>query len=309
MSFGGGKSKQSNISGSQSTRDALGINTSVAGGQSGNFDIANSIGKAWNEALNRAQSSNVAQSIEQSKSFVSGAQQPFLSKLYADAMKTYQAQPDQVSAAQRIVNPLMAQGKTAYGKLIGLTNPTGQINAQEASLKSGLSDLFGQGRLGINGAATNAGAFGGARQGLEEAALGGEIAKAFTQGRGDIVANANQTALGAAQAAGPMAQQLAALGMSPESARFSGLQGLAGLLGDPTVLSSSMGTSGSRGTSTSYGTSTGGSNNMSSSLGAGKANNFANSLGINLEQALATSFAKGKSNSGNFNMGFQFPGT
>lgn len=79
-------------------------------------------------------------------------------------------------------------------------NPTRQIQAQGRSLQSGLGEMFREElNPAIRGNAIAAGGFGGGRQGVAQGQAVGELADAYTQGLGDITANANAQALGASQ--------------------------------------------------------------------------------------------------------------
>jgi len=171
--------------------------------------------------------------------FVDPNQQPFLDTLYNQALKTYQGQrPGELQrTAQGIVDPLMRQGRGFTRNMAQLADPSRQIAAQERGLRSGLGRLFDEGSINLGANAAGQGAFGGSRHGVAEAALGGEIARAYTEGRGDIVAGANQTAVNAANVGQSGLGALANLGMMPTQAAWSGLSNFRDLLGGPTVLS------------------------------------------------------------------------
>ncbi|WP_425044063.1 hypothetical protein [Primorskyibacter sp. S87] len=100
-------------------------------------------------------------------------------------------------------NQLVRQGQQTIGALSSY-DPSQQIQAQETSLRAGLDNL-GAHRLNQLGAdAAHAGAFGGARHGLTEAAAIGELGRAYTEGLGDITARANAQGIQANSAIGQM---------------------------------------------------------------------------------------------------------
>lgn len=140
------------------------------------------------------------------------------------------------------------QGRKARGKvmpglqagmsgLMGVVDPTAQIEAQAGSLQAGLGALFREEMMpGIQAGAIGAGGFGGGRQGVAEAGAIGQIADAFSQGYGDIVANANATAVNAASQMSPLAQAISSAQMMPLEARMQTLQGRSDIFGDPITL-------------------------------------------------------------------------
>ncbi len=176
-------------------------------------------------------------SESQSRSFISEEQMPFLKDLWRQASGIAGRAGD----ASGTIAPWLAQG--AQG-LLGMGDPTAQIQAQTASLQSGLGQLF---REEINPAiqsnAISTGGFGGGRQGVAQGVAAGQMANAFTQGVGDITARANQTAMGA-------------LGMLPgfsqaytqaQSAGMNPFLQLAQILGRPVTLQEQSSTSESEG--------------------------------------------------------------
>jgi hypothetical protein len=178
---------------------------------------------------------------QSNKSFIAKQQLPYLENLWQQAQGV--ADPNAVTqAAQGVADfssPMMRQAMTS---VFGLTNPQAQIDAQAASLQSGLGDLF---RNEINPAiqtnAIAAGGFGGGRQGVAEGVAAGQLANAYTQGYGDIVGRANQTALGASGMMPGMMQGLYDTETLPSMAGFDPLTTLAAILGSPTVLGKSSG--------------------------------------------------------------------
>lgn len=196
-------------------------------------------------------SSNESQQTSSSdaSSFVWDQQIPYLTGLWDNASAA--ANPGGAGAALGGVNnfmqPLLQNTATNLG---GLTDPSGQIAAQAASLQSGLGDLF---RNEINPAiktnAISAGQFGGGRQGVAEGVATGQLANAYTQGYGDIVARANQQALGASALIPSFGQAQQQLALGQYTAPMDILAALSGILGSPTVLQKSQ----SRGQATGSG--------------------------------------------------------
>lgn len=265
MSVGGGKGSSDQVNSSQSQGEAwsnsLGLGENVSFGQQGAANQADS----WNQSsnLSNAQSTQDSNSFSQSGSYVDPSQAGYLDSLRKNAQSAY-------AASGATLNPfnqdLMGQGQQALGNLQSLGDATGVATAQLEGLRSGLDDMFGQGLNQIGANASSAGAFGGSRQALQEAALGGEIAKAYTQGYGDIMANANNQAITANNAAIAGLSPLYNLGMGSQ---FGSLGALQSLLGDTTVLQAATSGSQSTGQSTSdsIGTAAGGSTSTGSSFG------------------------------------------
>ncbi|WP_164658255.1 hypothetical protein [Tropicibacter sp. Alg240-R139] len=170
-----------------------------------------------------------------SSSYIDPSQAPYLDQLRQQAFSTFNQANPQINA---LGDQLLGQGNAVLGQMQQAGNTQQIIDAQLTGLRSGLNDIHSQGLNSIGDNAAAAGAFGGARQGVAEGVLGGEIGKAYTQGYGDIMANASQQALQANSAAGALIPQLFNLGMGSQ---FGGLGALQGLLGDPTVLSDAFG--------------------------------------------------------------------
>lgn len=185
-------------------------------------------------------SANIAQS------YVDPGQRPFLQALYgasADVTDPRGAAKAGVEATAYSL-PRIQQ---AFDSISALTDPTGQIAAQEAALSQGLGRFFREEiNPEISRGALAAGQSGGARQGVAQGVAAGQLADAFTQGRGDIVARANQTALGASAVIPTMAQTLYDTSLAPSSAGLDPLAQLAEILGGPTVLQTAIGQSASR---------------------------------------------------------------
>lgn len=161
---------------------------------------------------------------------------------------------------------LMGQGQQAIAGLQGY-DPQQQIAAQSASLRSGIDDMVGQQLNQLKGNAAAAGAFGGARHGLTEAAAIGEGTKAYAQGLGDITATANQQGIAANTAIGSMLPSLQQMqgntGTYAQGLAMNPLTSLASIYGQgPTTLS--YGQSGSNAFSNQQSTSF--SNSLSQAL-------------------------------------------
>ncbi|SFL44660.1 hypothetical protein [Shimia aestuarii] len=190
----------------------------------GSASKGNSYGYSNRDALNYNQSTG--------GSYIDPNQQPFLNQLREMSLGRYSSAQPVIDAAGGAAQDTAQQALT---NLQGLGNPNEVVGAQLTGLRSGLDDIYAQGRGQIGDNAISAGAFGGARHGLTEAALGGEIGKAYTQGYGDIMANAQRQSINANTAAMAGAPQL--LNTAIQS-QFAPLQALQGLLGDPTILQS-----------------------------------------------------------------------
>lgn len=196
-----------------------------------------------------------------------GPQGDQLESLYGAAGNLFgNIQGPQGAQGQQIGNELSGVGMGFLGQTQQLADSQGQIAAQEASLASGLGNLF---RDQINPAISNnaiqAGGFGGSRQGVAQGQAAGQLGQAFTEGLGDITARANAQALGAQGQGTASLPGLFDMGMAGFNNQWSPLQQFAGLLGGPQVLTQSQGTSES--SSESKGESSGSSWNAGASVG------------------------------------------
>lgn len=189
----------------------------------GSASEGNSFSKSWSDYFNNSESSG--------SSFVDPNQQGFLDFLRGTAQGTFGAtQP----GASDLVSDVNAAGGAALGNLAGLGNTQQVIDAQLTGLKSGLGELQQQGLNQIGDNAAAAGAFGGARQGIAESALRGEIGDAFTRGYGDIIANASRQSIDANNSVLAGGGQMIGNNLA---GTWGPLQALAGIIGDPTILS------------------------------------------------------------------------
>jgi len=139
---------------------------------------------------------------------------------------------------------LTQQGQGFLGNL-GMMGQAGNpyAQAQIGQLGQGLGRLFNQQIMpGIQSTFGQAGQLGGSRQALAQGQAAEGLGQAFTGGALDILGNSSQLALQANQAG------LGGLGSvfgQGQNSMFGSLPGLAGLLGDPTVLGKSSSKSGS----------------------------------------------------------------
>lgn len=211
-----------------------------------------SIGGSASKAGSQSQStsSGFDYGFGQSGTYIDPNQAPFLETLRNAAMSRFGNSEPLIADAVQTAGTV---GALSLNNLTQLGNPQQVIDAQLTGLKSGLGDIFSRGMQTIGDNAIASGAFGGSRQGVAEGVLGGEIGKAFTQGYGDIIANASRQAIDASNSA------LAGAGQNIGNmltGSFGGLQALAGILGDPTILSAaenvSMGGNEAQATSSSY---------------------------------------------------------
>lgn len=173
--------------------------------------------------------------MQQSAQNVYGPQAPYLQDVFGQAQQAFNTGNPYV---KKTADRLMGYGNTALDRLGFLSDPQAVAGAQLEGLSSGLNEIYDTtiNKIGDNAAA--AGAFGSGRHGLQEAALGGEIADAYTRGYGDITANAYNQALNANNAVNAMLPTLFNLGMGGQ---FAPLAQYASIIGDPTVLAQSMG--------------------------------------------------------------------
>ena len=174
------------------------------------------------QSSSNSQSTNEALSVAQGSSSSIGFNQSYID-------------PEQ-QAAQQLLSG-MAIGQIGQGAGINdqaiaannaLVDPTAQIAAQEASLATGLGNLFNNEiNPAIESQSLSTGGFGGGRQGVAQGVAAGQIADAYTTGLGDITARANSQAGNA-------------INMSSGLANFTMDQiAQAGqILGSPTVLQS-----------------------------------------------------------------------
>ena len=162
-----------------------------------------------------------------------------------------QQQQNMIGQALQFMNPAGAQnavygaerGNVQYGqqardRVAGLGDPSGQIAAQDASLQEGLGQLFrNEIAPSIQGNAIAAGGLGGGRQGVAEGQAAGDIASAYAQARGDIVARANQGALQANSMIPGFNQSIAGSAGNAFSGGMDMLGMFGQLLGQPQTLS------------------------------------------------------------------------
>ena len=190
-------------------------------------------------------------------------QQGGLESLFSAAGDLFQnQQAAQTASGFQQAGQLSAAGQNFLGGTQALADPRSQIAAQEASLASGLGNLF-QNQLNpaISSNAINAGGFGGSRQGVAQGQAIGQLGQAYTEGLGDITARANQQALGAQGQGIASLGSLFDMGMAGYNNAWNPLQQYQSLLGAPTVLTQAQGTS--------YGSQESASKSKSSSFSAG----------------------------------------
>lgn len=202
---------------------------------------SSSYGYNISDALSTMNSGSTGTSTSQSGQNIWGPQANQLKDLYGATGDLAQAQSGEAAKlGQQLATDLGRMGQGYQQTLQGLADPTAQIKAQEASLKSGLGSLFrDEINPNLTAGAVGAGGMGGGRQGVAQGVATGQLADAYTQGLGDITAAANAQA-GTAASAGlsslPMMQNL---GMSGLTSAWLPYQMQAGILGGPTALGSS----------------------------------------------------------------------
>lgn len=185
---------------------------------------------------NSSTSQNASRNVSNSDSFVDPNQSPFLRGLYGLSSGFANPQGQQGAAAQAgyVNNPALQRSITGIS---ALTDPNAQIAAQTKSLQSGLGRLFREEiNPGIESSAISAGGLGGGRQGVAQGVATGQLASAYTEGVGDIVARANQTATSAGAILPQLTQSLLQSRLAPQTAGMDVLGQLSQILGSPTVL-------------------------------------------------------------------------
>jgi len=187
-----------------------------------------------------------------SNSFIAPSQLPYLQNLWTGAQASMS--PNYIGSVQGAagqMNPFLTQGMEG---LRGLMDTSGMVAEQDASLQAGLGQLFReQINPAIEGSAMRAGGFGGGRQGVAQGTAVGQLGDAYTKGRGDIVANANRVALGAASQMPQFAQQYFNQNSSAAGAGMDQWARLAAILGGPTILNQSTGRSETTGKTDQWG--------------------------------------------------------
>ncbi len=207
------------------------------------------MGASGSESSSKSNSLSLAQSYGLSNSFGFNNSSTFVDPASAGAFNTMRNQAVSIAdpqAAERAAfgqsrqNDKLLQG--AAGSLTSLSDPSSQIAAQSASLQAGLGDLF-QNEINpaIKSEAVLAGGLGGGRQGVAQGVAAGELADAFTQGYGDIVARANNQAMNAANSIPGLTQAMMGNSMSPYGAGLDVLGQLSSVLGQQNILSKSSG--------------------------------------------------------------------
>jgi hypothetical protein len=198
-------------------------------------------------------SESIQSQASNSSSFIDPTQMGFLKSLWGSAAGAVDPRAAGAAAGGVTGQTLPGLG-AAFGDIQALTNPQAQIEEQTKSLQAGLGQMFREEiNPAIAGGAISAGGFGGARHGVAQGVAAGQMGQAFTQGRGDIVARANQTALGAGSLLPTMAAGMQGQGQAPYVAVQEALQRLAGILGGPTVVGNASSSAGSSSSEKKFG--------------------------------------------------------
>jgi len=202
---------------------------------------------------NKSTSTNSALSQSQNSSFLDPFQQQQFQQMIGQAGNFLNPQGAQ-NAVYGAESGNLAAGTAARDRMAGLGDPSGQIAAQDASLQEGLGQLFSNQIMpSIQGNAIAAGGLGGGRQGVAEGQAAGDIASAYAQARGDIVARANQGATQANALIPGMNQSIAGSALGQYGGGMDMLGMFSQLLGQPQVLSQGSASSGNSSTSKSSG--------------------------------------------------------
>lgn len=260
MSIGGNSREESSSSSSDRFAENMNFGSDFTAGKGG----GTTGGQSWQEQG------------------VYGAQEPYLQRMYSRGFNEMDRTTGAIKNFNRN-NPYTQNVNKSMRSLGKMSDPQALIDAQTGSLKAGLQETFAEGLNEIGADASMMGAFGGSRHGLREAALGGELADAYTQGYGDIVANARNQSMQANQLRGGLAGQGQQMGLQGRMAQMAPLQQYAGMIGGPTVLG--------QGGSTNFG------QNFTSSIGQGL------NLGFGYDDARAKT--KGSGESGGFGFGLK----
>ncbi len=222
-------------------------------------------------SINQAQSygASISNGFNASQTYVDPQSAGQFNQMRKMAMNAADPTGAQAAAAQQSLANAGYLGGAA-NTLQGLADPSAQIAAQSASLQAGLGDLF-QNEINpaIKSEAVLAGGLGGGRQGVAQGVAAGELADAFTQGYGDIVARANNQAMSAANSMPGLTQAMMGNSQSPYGAGLDILGQLSGVLGQQNILSKSAGANRSA------------SQNGSQAFGRSSSNSKAQSFGFN----------------------------
>ncbi len=223
-----------------------------------------------------AQLGNIGQDASRLAGQLGGLGQGFLGQLGQGALGNLASQQ---SLAQSVNQAISGQGPGADFLQQRLSQQNPFLNQQIAALGQDIGQAFQESILpGIRRNAVSVGGLGGGRQGVAEGLAAEGVTRQFAQQAANLrasdlaqrqiaAAQLAQNALAGGQLAGAgVGQQLAAsqaglaalpgqfdLGLSPYAAQFAPLQALAGVVGAPTVLNTSQGTTRSSGRSFQFG--------------------------------------------------------
>ncbi len=183
-------------------------------------------------------SKSEGQGNQASDQSVWGAQSPYLQDLFAQGQNA-------LGVAQEQNNQLMPQVTSAYENAL---NPQGNPYLDQMA-QSGLGQLqqnFGQTLSQIRDGAVNTGSLGGARQGVAEGIAARDMGTQATNFTSALYGNNYQQ---------DQNRALTAVNMAPQVANqaFSPLSGYQQVLGSPTVLGQSRGTTSSKSKAGAYG--------------------------------------------------------
>ena len=187
-----------------------------------------------------------------------GGQQGPLGDIYSGVQGMLGQQANMGRRAAGVSRPLQQAGGGFLENLQGLGDPSAQIAAQSQGLQQGLGDLFANEiNPALRTGAIGAGGLGGSRLGVAQGAAAGQLGDAYTQGLGDIYANANQQAMGASLGGMAALPGLYDLGMNQYQAAWAPYAQASSIIGGPTVLSKSRAVGEQRASNKSKGSSFG----------------------------------------------------
>lgn len=265
------KSNNTSTSGSesfgQSTNQSINQNYSQGTNQAYNENFSQGTNQAFNQSL--AQGTQGSQSL--SGQSVWGGQSPYLEKMYGIAGDLLGGD----SMVGRAVNGVANNATRAWQEsLVPGGNPYFERNVQSAIDQA--SQSFNRQILpGLTDQGVGAGAFGGSRDQLARGEAAGLAGQGIAQMTGNLYGSQYQS---------DMAQRQAALAQTGamQGALFAPLQQAQSMIGGPTVLGSSIGSS--------FGQNT--ANSMGSSFGQNTASGYGSSFGQNMSTGYGSSYGQ-----------------
>jgi hypothetical protein len=265
------------------------------------FGIGGSVAKNQSSSQSTSGSNSLSQSLSQSQSTQGSVQQssqsiafaPLFAALYGNAGSAAANAADAVPGLQGAAQQLFTGGSKFLDTLQGnpgtdyltsrVTGPDEAAQAQIGALGSSLGDFFNEQLLpGITSTGVSTGGYGNSRDAVARSLAAKQVAGQFSQGAAQILSTSQGQRDQAATALGAQTGQNAATGLSALNPLFSLLQGganaglaplqqLAAIMGGPTTLSTSSGSSYGQSTAEDIANAISSSFGQSSSQSSGKA--------------------------------------